>query len=501
MKLNPTREANLALLASCLWPFLNLVNYNKSQLEVEYVLVLLSVPVLLFVCGIGALRLLGRFSRRDETPRFTFALAIAVALFFNYHAIYDVLAALALPRINYAYLTLSTLLLLAALRFFNPAVIRVSLVFFVVAGAIPAFEAMKYRSGGTASSAQMNARPLSPLSPETRKRDVYYFILDSYGRQDLLQEAYDFDNSSFIEALEQRGFYVAAQALANYPSTFLSVSSGLVGEYLLGDGDEFQDMLQFADLMRGNNPMIRRLKLSGYKYVHAQGHLYTICVGYEDWCIDPYQQLLSSRDLLDVIVQTTPIRRFWRPIVRGSAVPLSYLQARLAAILEAEKGPLAVFAHILPPHSPWTVTADCRPRDDPALAWSESTKQHFLDSLTCVNTQLTQFVGFLDSADPEAIVVIQSDHGTNSLLAADSAVKRWTAEQFEERFAILMAVRVPEQCRKWLYPSMSPVDVPALVFACLEGKQPVYRPYQSFLVEVPTDKEPGRVKRYRRAAR
>jgi hypothetical protein len=39
--------------------------------------------------------------------------------------------------------------------------------------------------------------------------DVYYIILDGYGRQDVLQREYGFDNSEFINALQSRAFYVA----------------------------------------------------------------------------------------------------------------------------------------------------------------------------------------------------------------------------------------------------------------------------------------------------
>lgn len=38
--------------------------------------------------------------------------------------------------------------------------------------------------------------------------DIYYFILDAFGRSDTLKEVYDFDNSSFIDGLKQSGGFV-----------------------------------------------------------------------------------------------------------------------------------------------------------------------------------------------------------------------------------------------------------------------------------------------------
>ncbi|HET6824190.1 MAG TPA: hypothetical protein VFH34_16175, partial [Anaerolineales bacterium] len=45
--------------------------------------------------------------------------------------------------------------------------------------------------------------------PTESRPDVYYIVLDGYGRQDILQTLYEFDNSSFLNDLSARGFYVA----------------------------------------------------------------------------------------------------------------------------------------------------------------------------------------------------------------------------------------------------------------------------------------------------
>ncbi|MCJ7435088.1 MAG: LTA synthase family protein, partial [Anaerolineales bacterium] len=62
--------------------------------------------------------------------------------------------------------------------------------------------------------------------------DVYYFILDSYGREDLLQQAYGYDNSEFVSELEKRGFYVPKCSQSNYIHTTLSLGSSLNMQYL-----------------------------------------------------------------------------------------------------------------------------------------------------------------------------------------------------------------------------------------------------------------------------
>ena len=64
------------------------------------------------------------------------------------------------------------------------------------------------------------------IQPEVQP-DIYYIIFDSYARTDALAELYNYDNSSFEEALENRGFYVAKQSRSNYAHTAFSLSSSM----------------------------------------------------------------------------------------------------------------------------------------------------------------------------------------------------------------------------------------------------------------------------------
>ena len=62
--------------------------------------------------------------------------------------------------------------------------------------------------------------------------DIYYIILDGYGRQDILSLLYGFDNSDFITWLRSQGLYVASQSHANYLFTTLSLTASLNMQYI-----------------------------------------------------------------------------------------------------------------------------------------------------------------------------------------------------------------------------------------------------------------------------
>ena len=69
--------------------------------------------------------------------------------------------------------------------------------------------------------------------------DIYYIILDSYGRTDLLASNLKYDNSAFISDLTKMGFYVADCSQSNYPRTDVSLGSSLNLDYLQNLNDKF----------------------------------------------------------------------------------------------------------------------------------------------------------------------------------------------------------------------------------------------------------------------
>src|SRR6185503_14940680 len=85
---------------------------------------------------------------------------------------------------------------------------------------------------GSAHRVAAENAPVEDLARPQNPPDVYYFILDSYARADLLQKAYGYDNSGFIQGLQERGFYVAQCSQSNYTRTELSVGSSLNMSYL-----------------------------------------------------------------------------------------------------------------------------------------------------------------------------------------------------------------------------------------------------------------------------
>lgn len=116
----------------------------------------------------------------------------------------------------------------------------------------------------------------STTSPETldvaggsASSDVLVVVLDGYGRTDVLDRAFGYDNSGFEKRLTEHGVVVVPQSKANYSATALSVGGLLDGRYL---GIGRQDDAQLEDLHEihsGNSALFRSLDAAGYEAISS----------------------------------------------------------------------------------------------------------------------------------------------------------------------------------------------------------------------------------------
>ena len=124
------------------------------------------------------------------------------------------------------------------------------------------------------SGATLRPPPLhTQIATDSRgnRPDIFHIILDAYGRQDALG---DYDNSSFLAALEERGFYVASEATSNYTGTLVSLASSLNLAYLHDFEPRPPANTSDAIALVQNNALVATLKSLGYTYVHLEsGHI------------------------------------------------------------------------------------------------------------------------------------------------------------------------------------------------------------------------------------
>jgi hypothetical protein len=342
--------------------------------------------------------------------------------------------------------------------------------------------------------------------------DIVLVVLDGYARDDVMRDFYEFDNTPFLDDLREQGFEVATGAVANYSITHLSIPAMLNMSYVHPDGASIgnADLTYLADEIAGSNDLVELLRNSGYTYLHGEGdHWINRCGENVDVCLPGPPLDITGWALL----QRTPIGEFFYgdtgdPTTHLNVERIKDLQNWPSTVGDAES-PTFAFVHIQLPHPPLFLDSACSVRIDPFLDGRilndgrippervALRKEAWVEQVRCANATITSFV---ESLDPETVVVIASDHGPDSVFQFEPIAADLTADQLYERYSTLTAVRLPEPCRGSLPNDVDTVNTFRVILSCLSDDEIPNIESHSYLggfsgpiqeVKLPTDNADG----------
>jgi hypothetical protein len=191
--------------------------------------------------------------------------------------------------------------------------------------------------------------------------DIYYIILDSYGRADILDQVCRYDNSEFIKRLTAKGFYVAFRSRSNYSLSFLSLASSLNMEYLndLRDelGPESTDMTIASSTIEDNRVQ-RTLRRAGYRFVHFSSgygptdHNRFADINYRSGVDNDFRIMLLQTTMLNLVSPHYAAQKRARTLFAFETI---------GEIPQIEE-PTFVFAHLMVPHFPFVFDRYCDPQ-------------------------------------------------------------------------------------------------------------------------------------------
>ena len=297
--------------------------------------------------------------------------------------------------------------------------------------------------------------------------DIYYFILDSYGRSDLLAANLHYNNSTFISDLEKMGFYVADCSQSNYPRTDVSLGSSLNMDYLQNLNDKFtpknEDRTQLWQSIL-QSTVSYELESAGYKTVaFATGFAFTEMTS-ADLYLSPSPVWSAMAEFEILLIRTTPLRHLedlglldLEQIDGQRFRDRTELDLNSMERLAHMTGPKFVFIHMVIPHPLFVFAPDGSPTnpslfmDENGIYSQENYYKGYLNQAAYIDTQIEKAAQTLlvDSPNPP-IIVIQGDHGP------------WL-QTGSDQFKILNAYYLPGH-NNVLYPSISPVNTFRLIF-------------------------------------
>jgi hypothetical protein len=443
----------------------------------------LWVPLLVSVAGAGAILVVCYYVRRDWLRAGLMA-SVALAAFFSFGHVWNVVSGFLDERLLLAAIWVVWAIGLIQLawrggRWVRPVSgflnLAVAALVLYNAAAIGSYVASTRTAGATRGTI-----PETTVG-ELGRPDVYYIVLDRYAGEETLSRFYDFDNTPFLDALEERGFSVAHDSWANYFKTALSMFSTMTMEHI--DGEEWgtSDPDTFGPIHQAFQERMSvpaAFKELGYEYVHIANWWEPTSTNVD---ADVIYRWTQDSEFSTILLSTT-LASILTPDVappeemHGSPLQRAHVTYGFDSIIAAStrQGPTFTLAHMTTPHPPYAFNPD---GSLPTTEEREerTAEQEYIAQLEYTNRRvlevIDQILANTPPDDPDPVIVLQTDEGPfpPRFARPNQANFQWleaTDEEIQWKFNILTAYRLPgvDAEAEGFYDEISPVNAFRIVF-------------------------------------
>jgi hypothetical protein len=250
--------------------------------------------------------------------------------------------------------------------------------------------------------------------------DIYVIVPDDYARSDVLKTYFHYDNSAFIDGLQQRGFVIADDATSPYSDSESNIASLVNLDYL----SRFDDVLgptsedvRPVQRVIQDNRAARLLAPLGYDYVHLDTDEVTFAGGNPDISRlsppDTFRSLWLQQTLLRVVDGAVGFDQQARDDRFRDSIQSVFRQLQ-----DRRPGsrPTFVLFHTLLPHDPYVYDAKGRPVTFPGTSEQDLAnslgRRYYRDQLEYTSRLLLDSVdAILAHASSPPVIVLQSDEG------------------------------------------------------------------------------------------
>jgi hypothetical protein len=291
--------------------------------------------------------------------------------------------------------------------------------------------------------------------------DVYYIVFDRYAGEETLREFYDFDNTPFLEALEERGFSVAHDSWANYFKTALSMFGTLTMEHIDSDRWNGSNPDTFGPIhaaLQARMAVPATFKALGYEYVHIANWWQPTSSNVDADVIYRYTQ---ETEFGTILFNTTLVGALLPGAetddqpeqIQGMDLQRAHVLTGFNALLEASRrpGPTFTLAHLTTPHPPYAFNVDGS-KPTQAQRESRSSQEEYVIEVEYTNKRALEVIdAIIDNVEPgqpDPIIILQTDEGPfpPRFAQPNSENFQWleaTDQEIAWKFNILTAYRLP----------------------------------------------------------
>jgi hypothetical protein len=465
------KHSPIFLLPIAVYPILSLLSANIR----EVYLLVATRPMILCLLFMGMLFGSLQFFFKDR-GKSAIAAGIFFTYLFSYGHIYNALIEQGINKPN-RLLGMIGIAIIAATTWFvkrskKPTALFYGLnIFSIILILFPIFRIGNFMA---AKGTIFDASPIPRGYQSTQAPDMYYIILDGYSRADTLSKI-DFDNSPFLDELEEIGFYIAECSISNYRNTVNSIASALNMDYLWrsipNEGEKDENTTLVYDGIKHSS--IRQiLEARGYKTIGFETGYAWLNLTDAHTFLSPRINYFWSETLLpieELFIQTTVLKPFVeRGIItlnsktnddtRGSQFQnhykiVQYALDTLPSVAEME-GPKFVYLHLVVPHAPYIFLPDgsfnpnsdfyANPDGNGTGLTRELSIEGYRNNLRFINNRIPDVVReIIEKSESPPVIILQGDHGL-------------IYEEYKTN--ILNAYYLPGSEYSTLYSTISPVN-------------------------------------------
>ena len=305
--------------------------------------------------------------------------------------------------------------------------------------------------------------------------DVYFVVLDAYGREDVLRDLFEFDNSGFIRELQDMGFYVVQCSQSNYANTQLSIASTLNMDYI--DNlvpDLYADEVKYWVAPLLNDSRVRNVfEGLGYEIIAFYNDFPRLQWQDADYFLRPdeqssqmvqlgskltsFEEMLINTTLLSPVIdlQMDETQISSNPSRREASLYLLDTLPKIPKILD----PKFTYAHLMLPHPPFIFGPNGEEvnngfNNNGTHYEEQAYRIGYRDQLIYVNQSMVLiFREIIEKSPTPPIIIVESDHGPTAYGGAQNRMRNFMAYYFPDKNAASL-----------VYPSITPVNTFRLVF-------------------------------------
>ena len=347
----------------------------------------------------------------------------------------------------------------------------------------------------------LQAHKFSVSEPITKIRDVniYYILSDGLTSPEELKEKFKVPTNDLEKNLKTYRYSIFNESKSSYNLTHLTLASIFSLDYPVIEGsqkyksriDFFPNMLSIPQQV----PLLAKLKSLNYKFVHVGNkwancnkNKLVYCLSHKDMPNETPLKFYIAKLFENYPTQTFLQKTLFEAILYRllSKNKLEYESFKNEGKIPDDNDALGTitnaikfkklnlsestfyFVHHYSPHPPY-LNEDCTLSDNQDYKNQNWNPIFYSQSSKCTFSRISEFIRVLNEADPNAIVVIQGDHGPAVNYSFDKDFEELSEKDFKERFSIFNAVKLPTDCVLPTVNNLGNVETIQLIVGCVSG--------------------------------